>query len=183
MWRLLFEASGIWHDILTARYGVASTSSILSWRVGCLRSSRTWRRGASLLGSRAADTSNWFRDELSLKTSYGLLTSFLDDIWIGKSPLRLRFHRIFSLYVQTSNSVGEVSRWEGDGTSNGGDPFLFNYELTLFTDFQYVISGFTPLLRVVCGGGVSRVMEFIICLLPTLVSWTVCSPHVFRFLP
>ncbi|CAL5211702.1 unnamed protein product [Lathyrus oleraceus] len=94
-WRLLLGASGISCDILTARYGVVYTTSILGGRAGCLQLSSPWLRGMSLVIARVSDTIECFRDCLSFKFGYGLITSFWEDIWVGVSPICLRFPRFF----------------------------------------------------------------------------------------
>lgn len=74
-----------------ARYGASSTSFTLGGRVDYLSLTLPGWRGVSLLGSRVVETSDWFRDRLTLKVGFDLLTSFWEDTWVGKSPFRLRF--------------------------------------------------------------------------------------------
>lgn len=112
--RLFSKAFDIWRDILTAKYEATYMTSILGEITDCLWSTSPWWEGVSLLGAKADDTSDWFRIDLSFKVGSGLLTSFKENLWVGNTPLRLRFSIFFfSISIQTSNSVGKVGIWEG----------------------------------------------------------------------
>lgn len=81
-WFLLSGASGIWHDILIARYGVSLMTSILGRRAGNPRLASPWWRWVSFLGGTNVDSVVWFRDGFSLKVGYCLLTCFWEDTWV-----------------------------------------------------------------------------------------------------
>lgn len=71
-WRLPLGDYGIWFNILRARFGDSSMTSILGGRVYCLISASPRWRGVSLLGFKADGTSDYFKDGLSLKVSFAL---------------------------------------------------------------------------------------------------------------
>ncbi|XP_058753247.1 uncharacterized mitochondrial protein AtMg00310-like [Vicia villosa] len=79
-WHMPSGDYGIWCDILTARNGVSSMTSIMGGIADCLISASPWWRGVSILGSKAVDTSDWFKDGLFFKIGSSLLTSFWKDI-------------------------------------------------------------------------------------------------------
>lgn len=124
-WQLLSGASSIWCDILTTRYGVSYMSTIMGGRVRCFRSASLWWRGVSLLEGKLDDSSDWFRDGLSLKVCSGLLTSFWEDSWVGNIPLHLKFPRLFFFLflIRAPNLWGrsEMGRGELDMGSQVDD--------------------------------------------------------------
>lgn len=110
-WCLHLGAYGLWHDILTARYGVTPTTYILGWRVGCLSSSSPWWKGVSLLGAKSDDSFEWFMEGMSLRVGYGPLTSFWNDIWVGDTLLHLRFLKL--VYISDHSTMSVEGRWVG----------------------------------------------------------------------
>lgn len=135
-WQLFSGASGIWCDILTARYGVSYMSTIMGGRVRCFRSASSWWRGVSLLEGNLDDSSDWFRDGLSLKVCFVLLTSFWEDSWVGNIPLHLKFPRIFFLFlIRAPNLWGRSGDGKGRvGYGISGGLFIFDYKLDFFSD-------------------------------------------------
>lgn len=75
---------------------------------------------------------------LSLSVGFGLPTSFWEDTWVGDSLFLLRVPIPFEIFDQTNKYVGETSRWEAESWIwhlKWRRSFLFDYELTLLTEF------------------------------------------------
>lgn len=107
-WCLLLGAAGVLCDIVTTRYGVAPTTSIHGGRASCLQLASPCWKGVFLPGAKSNDTSSWFTNGLFLKDGYGILNSFLKDLWVENNPLCLKFPILFLFFDQTSKSVWEV---------------------------------------------------------------------------
>lgn len=69
--------------------------------------------GVSILGAKGRDLFDWFRDSMVNKFGLGLLTKFWKNHWVRDFPVKARFPRVFSIFVQKDFCVGEVGKWEG----------------------------------------------------------------------
>ncbi|GAU44056.1 hypothetical protein TSUD_399540 [Trifolium subterraneum] len=110
-WRLISGGVGLWRDIIFARYGPLSPSPHLGGRPQGLRRASGWWRNMSLLGGPVDASSDWFSEGVTKTVGNGLMTSFWFDPWVGETPLRIQFQRLFQVSAQSTNSVGEMGRW------------------------------------------------------------------------
>jgi hypothetical protein len=60
---------------------------------------------------------NWFLRDVTKKLGNGLHTCFWSDVWVGETPLKDRFPRLFSISTQKEVSVAGV-RKNINGTSS-----------------------------------------------------------------
>lgn len=105
-------ASGLWCNILFARYGVPIVSSLSKGRIFGLRYASTWWRDVSLLESKKDDPPKKFEKGLIRKVGSGLHTSFWHDSWIGNIPLKIIFHKLFPISRVQDGVVGKgVGGW------------------------------------------------------------------------
>jgi hypothetical protein len=89
---------------------------------------------------------NWFGEALEKRVRNGALTLFWSEKWLGITPLKQRFPRIFSISNQqlaTVSSMGSwvdgLWRWEFTWRQN-----FFDWEIPLFQDFLGFINDFEP---------------------------------------
>jgi hypothetical protein len=106
------------------------------------RTASSWWRDICLLDK----NTNWFAEALEKRVRDGALTSFWRDCWIGITPLKHRFPRIFSIsnqQVATVSSMGSwvdgVWRWELIWRRN-----FFDWEIPLYQEFMAFIVNFVP---------------------------------------
>lgn len=64
----------------------------------------------SFLGAKAKDPLDWFMDSLHKKVGYGIFTYFKRGHWFGNTPLRAKLPRLFSIFDQVDEFMGEVGR-------------------------------------------------------------------------
>jgi hypothetical protein len=70
------------------------------------------------------DSSNWLKEVTERKIGNGMLTRFWRDVWIGDSPLCIKFPRLFSLSLQKDVCVGELLKVEDDRRWWNGGPSI-----------------------------------------------------------
>ncbi|GAU49947.1 hypothetical protein TSUD_408420 [Trifolium subterraneum] len=110
-WRLLSGGQGIWRDILLSRYSSLYPSPHLGGRLVGFRGTSTWWRDVSLLGDTTDSTSDWFSEGIGKKVGDGLMTSFWFETWIGDTPLKVQYQRLFQVLEQITSKVGEMGTW------------------------------------------------------------------------
>lgn len=81
-WRYLIGDGGLWHDILTARYGACSPSPHIGGRPSGLRGASSWWSNISFLGGDKEAASDWFSDGVVRVVGDGLSTHFWHDLWV-----------------------------------------------------------------------------------------------------
>jgi len=61
----------------------------------------------------------WFDDNVRRKVGDGRNTLFWYDTWVGDTPLRLKFPRLFELAVEKESKVGDMRRlgWDSNGNA------------------------------------------------------------------
>jgi hypothetical protein len=60
-------------------------------------------------------TSYKFSEGIGKKVGDGLMTSFWLETWIGNTPLRVQYPRLFQVSVQNNSKVREMGTWvEGE---------------------------------------------------------------------
>jgi hypothetical protein len=113
-WRLLdSEDSALWKEVLVAKYEVNITKNVnLSSQSYPSFASCWWKHIRDLDG--CVDSINWLEEVIVRKVGNGLLTRFWKDVWIGDSPLCIKFPRLFSLSTQKDVCVGEVLKVDGE---------------------------------------------------------------------
>jgi len=87
----------------------------LGGRPSGLRGVSSWWSDISLLGGVTEALRDWFSDGVVRVIRDGLSTHFWHDLWYGPTILRVRFRRLYNLYIQVDGKVGELSHWEGRG--------------------------------------------------------------------
>ncbi|GAU22971.1 hypothetical protein TSUD_247150 [Trifolium subterraneum] len=68
-------------------------------------------QNVSLLGDPEDTISDWFSEGVSKKVGNGHMTSFWFDPWLGGTPLRTQFQRLFQVLTQSTSTVREMGRW------------------------------------------------------------------------
>ncbi|GAU10371.1 hypothetical protein TSUD_422770 [Trifolium subterraneum] len=113
-WGLLSRGQGIWRDILMSRYGSLYPSPHLGARLVGFRGTSVWWKDISLLGGSMDSTSDWFSEGIWKKVGDGLMTSFWFETWIGDTPLKVQYKRLFQVSEQSNSKVGEMGTWEDE---------------------------------------------------------------------
>jgi mannosylglycoprotein endo-beta-mannosidase len=117
-WRLLNrEDLALWKEVLVAKYGLHILNNVnLSMEVSPYFESLWWKDICSLEGW--VDSTNWLEDVIVRRLGNGMHTQFWKDVWIGDSPLCIRFPRLYSISLQKNEYVevllevdGERRRW------------------------------------------------------------------------
>jgi hypothetical protein len=65
----------------------------------------------SLLGGPGDASSDWFLEGVTKKVGNGRNTSIWFDPWVGDSPLRMQFQRLFQILAQSASTVWEMGSW------------------------------------------------------------------------
>ncbi|MCH87610.1 putative non-LTR retroelement reverse transcriptase [Trifolium medium] len=118
-WRILSGGQGIWRDILLARYGLLYPSPHLGGRPVGFRGSSYWWRDVSLLGGSTNSISDRFSEGIGKKVGDGLLNYFWFEPWIGDTPLRVQYQRLFQVSEQRDSKVGEMGTWVDEHDATG----------------------------------------------------------------
>ncbi|MCI53850.1 cysteine-rich receptor-like protein kinase, partial [Trifolium medium] len=72
------------------------------------RGTSAWWRDVSLLGGSTDSTSDWYSEGIRKKVGDGLMTSFWFEMWIGDTPLKVQYQRLFQVSEQSNSKVGEM---------------------------------------------------------------------------
>lgn len=62
----------------------------------------------SPLGTKEVCNSDWFSDDITRIARSGFHTFFWDDLWLGNIPIKLKYHSLFSNFIQQKGSDGEL---------------------------------------------------------------------------
>jgi hypothetical protein len=98
-WRLRLlnsEVSGIWKDVLAAKYGAHILHKVV-WqnRANPRLASNWWKDMCDL--KVCVESKNWIVESISPCLGNGARTSFWNDKWCRESILNIKFPRLFSL--------------------------------------------------------------------------------------
>jgi hypothetical protein len=105
-WKLLDNKQAVWKDVLISKYGVNVVGKVVIGEENIPWFSSLWWKDVCSIGSNLGV--NWFSQCVTKKIGNGALTSFWVDNWIGDSPLKDRFPRLFSISNQKEASVAEI---------------------------------------------------------------------------
>jgi hypothetical protein len=100
-WRMLVDRGGLWFRVLTFRYGVEGgrlkdrRQSGSSW----------WKEIAKIRDGDGGVGGRWFEECVLKKVGNGMENYFWTDLWVGGSPLCVRFRRLFYLAENRSSMV------------------------------------------------------------------------------
>jgi len=80
-------------------------------------SSLWWRMLCKVRGGVGEGVGNWFEGNIRREVGDGLGTLFWFDLWIGETPLRFKYLRLFELAVNKMCTVADMERegWEEGG--------------------------------------------------------------------
>ncbi|MCI05881.1 cytochrome P450, partial [Trifolium medium] len=110
-WRILSEGTGIWRDILLARYETLFPAPHIGGRPNGLRGASWWWSDVSLLGTPVESQSDWFSEGVFKRIGNGILTSFWFDPWVDSVPLRIRYQSLFQASDQCLDIVADMGNW------------------------------------------------------------------------
>jgi mannosylglycoprotein endo-beta-mannosidase len=107
-WRLLNrEDFGLWKDVLVAKYGIHIVNNVnLSLDPIPDFASLWWKDLCGI--DEWGDSPNWLEEVVERRIGNGRLTRFWKDVWIGNTPLCVKFPRLFSLSLQKEVMVGDL---------------------------------------------------------------------------
>jgi hypothetical protein len=117
-WKLLSHEKEVWKDVIKAKYGADNVGVGNLGELQVSRSASLWWRDICSLDL----NTNWFGEALERCVRNGAFTLFWSAKWIGNSPLKERFPRIFSISNQqlaTISSMGIGSMVCGGGSLLG----------------------------------------------------------------
>ena len=104
---------GLWYRVLKARYGEVGGRI----REGGRDSSVWWTMLCRIREGDGEGPGTWFDDNIRRVVGHGQDTLFWYDKWLGDTPLRLKFPRLFDLAMEKDCTVGgmEGRGWGFDG--------------------------------------------------------------------
>jgi len=105
-WRLLVDKERLWYRVLKARYGEEGGRL----KEGGNHCSLWWRRMCEVRCGAGSGVGNWFDSNIRRVVGDGRDTLFWFDHWVGDSPLRFTFPRLFDLAVNKECKVVEMVR-------------------------------------------------------------------------
>ncbi|PNX90844.1 cysteine-rich receptor-like protein kinase, partial [Trifolium pratense] len=137
-WRMLVDREGMWFRVLAARYGVEGGRL----RVGGRHGSMWWREIASIREGDEGSGGSWFGDHVVRRVGDGSDTLFWTDPWLGETPFRERFGRLFDLAETKQCTVAELSSlgWGIDGEAWVWRRPLRAWEEELLRECQILLS-------------------------------------------
>jgi hypothetical protein len=140
-WRLLDNSEGVWKDVIRSKYGNLAVGKVELGEVCKPWYASLWWRDICSIGSNLGI--NWFSLNVFKKVGNGRLTSFWWDTWIGDSPLKDRFPRLFSISNQQLASVNELCITDGGAVrwNFSWRRQFFVWENELFDNLKGVING------------------------------------------
>jgi hypothetical protein len=112
-WRMLIDKEGLWYRVLKARYGEVGDRLTEGGR----RDSMWWRSLCRVRGGVGEGVGSWFENNVRRVVGDGKTTLFWFDHWVGETPLRFKFPRLFDLAINKECTVEEM---EGLGWEAGG---------------------------------------------------------------
>jgi hypothetical protein len=119
---MLEEKEGLWYRVLKARYGEEGGRLMEGGR----HSSSWWRMWCSLRGGVGEGVGNWFDGNIRRVVGDGRGTLFWYDHWVGESPLRFKYPRLFDLVVHKDLTVADMER---EGWDEGGGGWVWRRRL------------------------------------------------------
>ncbi|KAK2381610.1 hypothetical protein QL285_069201 [Trifolium repens] len=141
-WKLLSHEKEVWKDVIMAKYGAVYVGLENFGDIQVSRSASFWWRDICSLDK----NTNWFGGAVEKCVRNGALTLFWSAKWLGTTPLKQRFPRIFSISNQQLNSVSNMGswldglwRWEFTWRRN-----FFDWEIPLLQDFLGFVNDFVP---------------------------------------
>jgi hypothetical protein len=110
-WRLLTEDYSLWKEVLKGKYGDRIIGRVVLGEESKHWFSSLWWRDICSIGSNL--DFNWFANGVEKRMGNGRNTSFWEDSWVGDTPLRQSFPRLFSISLQKVESVADL--WNVNG--------------------------------------------------------------------
>ena len=104
-WRMLVDKDGLWYRVLKARYGEEGGRL----KEGGGDSSVWWRMICGIRNSAGLGVGSWFEDNVRRVVGGGTGTYFWLDNWVGETPLRVQFPRLFELSESKGATVKEMA--------------------------------------------------------------------------
>jgi hypothetical protein len=107
-WRLInTEVSGIWKEVLAAKYGDFILHNVVWQNRSILRHASNWWKDICELNE-CVEAKNWVVESISRCLGNGSQTSFWNDNWCGGEPLNIKFPRLFSLATNKDVSIRDM---------------------------------------------------------------------------
>jgi hypothetical protein len=111
-WRLLNrEHFGLWKDVLVAKYGIHIVNNVNLSLDPIPDFASLWWKDLCGIDEWGVST-NWLEEVVERRIGNGRLTRFWKDVWIGNTPLCVKFPRLFSLSLQKEVMVGDLLKVE-----------------------------------------------------------------------
>jgi hypothetical protein len=108
-WKLRFNDSELWKDVIKYKYGRGCTGSGNLVDFEAPRLGSTWWKDICRLDKESL----WFLEAIEKNVGDGTTTRFWTDIWVGNQSLQNRFPRLYSIFSQKENTIRNMGRWEG----------------------------------------------------------------------
>jgi hypothetical protein len=109
-WRLLGGGDALWKDVIRSKYEEEVFGKV-DWGEGNKPwFSSLWWKDINLIGSNLG--TNWFARSVKRSMGNGASTSFWLDIWVGNSPLKDRFPRLYSISNKKDAMVADTKGGE-----------------------------------------------------------------------
>jgi hypothetical protein len=110
-WRLLGQDNLLWKRVLEARYGVVARPNLL---IGRGNNVSVWWKDVVGVGVEKGVAGDWIDEIFIKKLGNGGSTRFWLDHWIGLSPLKEAFPRLYGISLQINNTIQEMGEWVND---------------------------------------------------------------------
>jgi hypothetical protein len=109
-WRLLGGGDALWKDVIRSKYEEEVFGKV-DWGEGNKPwFSSLWWKDINLIGSNLG--TNWFARSVKRSMGNSASTSFWLDIWVGNSPLKDRFPRLYSISNKKDAMVADTKGGE-----------------------------------------------------------------------
>ncbi|KAL9665841.1 hypothetical protein QQ045_000162 [Rhodiola kirilowii] len=123
-WRLVSSRDGLWRKMILEKYIIKDCHNLKEMEFKVLNTSKSWR---DILGvvKENSEVGLAFREGTNVKLGKGNMLRFWEDTWLGDSPLKVQYKKLWSLAVNKKARVKEMGRKEtGSGSSNSEDAFI-----------------------------------------------------------
>ncbi|KAL4280566.1 hypothetical protein GQ457_03G000290 [Hibiscus cannabinus] len=142
VWKFANEKDNLWQQIIRCKYNY-SVNSLLPIDPGQRRMSMLWN---GVIKSFFKDDAggNVMRNNFMLQVGDGQSISFWSDIWLGDTPLKIKFPRIFALSRNKMGMIAEFGKKEEPGWNWNFQlrRQLYDWEISQWEDLMALLRSF-----------------------------------------
>ena len=110
VWRFINEPQALWHKVISDKYGYSPI--FLHHELTVPRQGGPWRNICATILKHPM-TKNMLQSSIKRRVGNGATALFWLDQWLGDSPLKNRFPRLFRIATKPNANILSCGQWEG----------------------------------------------------------------------